>query len=156
MESKFNRVFSISTLYPEKSEKLPQTGIIKLPRKYEKVRQISNGSFTSVFCVKDRGKIGTIYAAKFMKDQIKNDNEEVEILKALQNCEQIPKIIDVFHSDYQTILITEYFAGKNFCCCTTLFLLLYNIIFIVVQHCLCCCTTLFLLLLKIICMIQVL
>ena len=48
-----------------------------------------------------------------MKDKIKNDNEEVEILKALQNCEQIPKIIDVFHSDYQTILITEYFAGRN-------------------------------------------
>ena len=113
MESKFNRALSISTLYPEKSEKLPQTGIIKLPRKYEKVRQISNGSFTSVFCIKDRGKIGTIYAAKFMKDKIKNDNEEVEILKALQNCEQVPKIIDVFHSDYQTILITEYFAGKN-------------------------------------------
>ena len=120
MESKFNRVLSISTLYPEKSEKLPQTGIIKLPRKYEKVRQISNGSFTSVFCIKDRGKIGTIYAAKFMKDKIKNDNEEVEILKALQNCEQVPKIIDVFHSDYQTILITEYFAGKNFCCCRNL------------------------------------
>ena len=113
MESKFNRVLSISTLYPEKSEKLPQTGIIKLPRKYEKVRQISNGSFTSVFCIKDRGKIGTIYAAKFMKDKIKNDNEEVEILKALQNCEQVPKIIDVFHSDYQTILVTEYFAGRN-------------------------------------------
>ena len=72
MESKFNRVLSISTLYPEKSEKLPQTGIIKLPRKYEKVRQISNGSFTSVFCIKDRGKIGTIYAAKFMKHKIKN------------------------------------------------------------------------------------
>ena len=113
MESKFNRVLSMSSLYPEKSEKLPQTGIIKLPRKYEKVRQISNGSFTSVFCIKDRGKIGTIYAAKFMKDKIRDDNEEVEILKALQNCEQVSKIIDVFHSDYQTVLITEYFAGRK-------------------------------------------
>ena len=113
MDSKFSRVLSISTLYPEKSEKLPQTGIIKLPRKYEKVGKISNGSFTSVFCIKDRGKKGTIYAAKFMKDKIKNDNEEVVILKALQNCEQVPKIIDVFHADYQTILITEYLAGEK-------------------------------------------
>ena len=113
MESKFSRVLSLTTLYPEKSEKLPQTGIIKLPRKYQKVQQISNGSFTSVFCIKDRGKTGTIYAAKFMKDKTKNANEEVEILKTLQNCEQVPKIVDVFHSDYQTILITEYLAGEK-------------------------------------------
>eukprot|EP00092_Neocalanus_flemingeri_P033572 GFUD01036497.1.p1 GENE.GFUD01036497.1~~GFUD01036497.1.p1 ORF type:complete len:690 (+),score=174.45 GFUD01036497.1:62-2131(+) len=113
MESKFNRVLSLTTLYPEKSEKLPQTGIIKLPRKYQKIQQISNGSFTSVFCIKDRGKKGTIYAAKFMKDKTKNGNEEVEILKTLQNCEQVPQMIDVFHTDYQTILITEYLAGGN-------------------------------------------
>ena len=113
MEATFSRAMSLGSiqLYPEKSEKLPQAGIIKLPRKYEKVRQISNGSFTSVFCIKDRGRIGTVYAAKFMKDKMLDENVEVGILKSLQNCEQVPKIIDIFHSQYQTILITEYFAG---------------------------------------------
>ena len=113
MEATFSRAMSLGSiqLYPEKSERLPQVGMIKLPRKYEKVRQISNGSFTSVFCIKDRGRIGTVYAAKFMKDKMKNENVEVGILKSLQNCEQVPKIIDIFHYDYQTILITEYFAG---------------------------------------------
>ena len=115
MEARFNRALSLGSiqLYPEKSEKLPQTGIIKLPRKYEKVRQISNGSFTNVFCIKDRGRIGTVYAAKFMKDNTRNDNIEVQLMKALQNCEQVPKIIDIFHFEYQTILITEYFAGER-------------------------------------------
>lgn len=115
MEATFSRAMSLGSiqLYPEKSERLPQVGMIKLPRKYEKVRQISNGSFTSVFCIKDRGRIGTVYAAKFMKDKMKNENVEVGILKSLQNCEQVPKIIDIFHSEYQTILITEYFAGGS-------------------------------------------
>ena len=112
LEPKFRRALSNTTLYPEKSERLPKTGMIKLPRKYEKLRQISNGSFTSVFCIKDRGKTGSVLAAKFMKDNLKNDNQEVEILRRLQNCERVPKIVDVIHSDYQTILVTDYFAGK--------------------------------------------
>ena len=111
MESKLKRVLSSNTMYPDKSEKLPSTGLIQLPERYEKICQISNGSFTSVFCVRDRGKLGPIYAAKYMKDKIEHDNAEVNILKKLQNCQQVPKIIEVCHKRYQTILITEYFAG---------------------------------------------
>ena len=41
MESKLNRLLlSRSTFYPEKSEKLPEVGIIELPERYEKVNDI--------------------------------------------------------------------------------------------------------------------
>ena len=37
MDDKLQRILSRTTLYPEKIEKLPEFGIIKLPDHYEKV-----------------------------------------------------------------------------------------------------------------------
>ena len=77
------------------------------------VCQISNGSYTSVFCVKDRGKFGPLYAAKYMKDKTKFGNSEVDILKQLQNCDQVVKLKEEHHDNYQTILITEFLSGHS-------------------------------------------
>ena len=66
-----------------------------------------------MFCVKDRGKEGPVYAAKHMKDRTFEGNAEVEILSNLQSSEHVVKIIESFHLDYQTILITEYLAGQS-------------------------------------------
>ena len=38
MDDKLQRILSRTTLYPEKNEKLPEYGIIKLPDHYEEVR----------------------------------------------------------------------------------------------------------------------
>ena len=116
------RLSSKATLYPEKSEKLPELGLMQLPSHYEKVSRISNGSYTSVFIVRDRGKDensqsernfeeGPLLAAKFMKDKTEFGNSEVDILRQLQGSDHIPKLVEDFHHDYQTILITEYLAG---------------------------------------------
>ena len=40
MDDKLQRILSRTTLYPEKIEKLPEFGIIKLPDHYEKVVRI--------------------------------------------------------------------------------------------------------------------
>ena len=37
MDDKLQRILSRTTLYPEKNEKLPEFGIIKLPDHYEEV-----------------------------------------------------------------------------------------------------------------------
>ena len=42
----------------------------------------------------------------------KYGNDEVEILKKLQNCDKIIHLVEDFHENYQTILITEYLTGK--------------------------------------------
>ena len=117
------RLSSKATLYPEKSVRLPE-GLMQLPGQYEKLSQISNGSYTSVFIVRDRGKNdnslleenseeGTLLAAKFMKDKTEFGNSEVDILRQLQGNEHIPRLIEDFHHDFQTILITEYLAGTR-------------------------------------------
>ena len=113
MESKINKLLSKSTFYPEKNEKLPEIGIMSLPEKYEKMYQMSNGSYTKMFCVKDRGKDGPIFAAKHMKDKTVDGNTEVEILRSLQSSEHVVKIVETVHQSYQTILITEYLAGQS-------------------------------------------
>ena len=66
-----------------------------------------------MFCVKDRGKDGPVYAAKYMKDKTVDGNIEVEILRNLQKSEHVVKIIESFHQSYQTILITEYLSGQS-------------------------------------------
>ena len=66
-----------------------------------------------MFCVKDRGKDGPVYAAKYMKDKTVDGNTEVEILRSLQSSEHVVKIIESLHQSYQTILITEYLAGQS-------------------------------------------
>ena len=48
-----------------------------------------------------------------MKDKKKHGNSEVDILKKLQNCHHIVKLIEEHHDNYQTILITEYLSGKK-------------------------------------------
>ena len=48
-----------------------------------------------------------------MKDKTEYGNEEVEILKKLQNCDKIIDLVEEYHENYQTILITEYLIGKN-------------------------------------------
>ena len=48
-----------------------------------------------------------------MKDKRKHGNSEVDILKKLQNCQQVVKLIEEHHDNYQTILITEYLSGNN-------------------------------------------
>ena len=66
-----------------------------------------------MFCVKDRGKDGPVYAAKYMKDKTVDGNIEVEILRNLQKSEHVVKIIESLHQSYQTILITEYLSGQS-------------------------------------------
>ena len=75
--------------------------------------QLSNGSYTKMFCVKDRGKDGPVYAAKYMKDKTVDGNTEVEILRSLQSSGHVVKIVESVHQSYQTILITEYLAGQS-------------------------------------------
>ena len=48
-----------------------------------------------------------------MKDKTEFGNEEVEILKKLQNCDKIIDLVEEYHENYQTILITEYLTGKT-------------------------------------------
>lgn len=74
---------------------------------------MSNGSYTKMFCVKDRGREGPLYAAKHMMDNVVDGNTEVDILRSLQSSENVVKIIETFHHELQTILITEYLAGQS-------------------------------------------
>lgn len=108
-----SRALSRATLYPVRSARLPRTGRMEIPAKYQELQQIANSAYTAVFAVKDRGKAGTVFAAKIMADRQKDGNEEVENLRALQNCEQVPRIVEVFHQDYQSILVMEYLAGQT-------------------------------------------
>ena len=135
MDRKLEKILTKSTFYPERSQKLYDGELIELPERYEKVTspfylnfnskicilcttfaikicQVSNGSYTSVFCVKEKGESKTLYAAKYMKDKTEYGNDEVEILKKLQNCDKIIHLVEDFHENYQTILITEYLTGK--------------------------------------------
>ena len=48
-----------------------------------------------------------------MKDKTEYGNEEVEILKKLQKCDKIISLVEEYHENYQTILITEYLTGKK-------------------------------------------
>ena len=66
-----------------------------------------------MFCVTHKENPGKKLAAKYMKDKRKHGNSEVDILKKLQNCQQVVKLIEEHHDNYQTILITEYLSGKN-------------------------------------------
>ena len=66
-----------------------------------------------MFCVTHKENPGKKLAAKYMKDKRKHGNSEVDILKKLQNCHQVVKLIEEHHDNYQTILITEYLSGKN-------------------------------------------
>ena len=54
-----------------------------------------------------------MFAAKYMKDRTEYGNEEVEILKKLQKCDKIIDLVEEYHENYQTILITEYLTGKK-------------------------------------------
>ena len=65
-----------------------------------------------MFCVRERGRDGSVLAAKYMQDSTMDGNTEVEILRSLQNSEHVVKIIESVHHRYQTILITEYLAGQ--------------------------------------------
>ena len=38
---------------------------------------------------------------------------EAELLRRLQECKHVPKLVDVFHSHLQTIIITEHLGGGN-------------------------------------------
>ena len=48
-----------------------------------------------------------------MKDKTKFGNSEVDILKQLQNCDQVVKLKEEHHDNYQTILITEFLSGHS-------------------------------------------
>ena len=48
-----------------------------------------------------------------MKDKTEYGNEEVDILKKLQNCDKIIDLVEEYHENYQTILITVYLTGKK-------------------------------------------
>lgn len=54
-----------------------------------------------------------MFAAKYMKDKTEYGNEEVEILKKLQKCDKIIYLVEEYHENFQTILITEYLTGKS-------------------------------------------
>ena len=56
----------------------------QLPAQYERKHQISNGAFSSVFCVKLRGKRNNIlYAAKYLKANTDAADREVQVKKFL-------------------------------------------------------------------------
>ena len=95
---------------------------------YERKYQISNGAFSSVFCIKQRGKrFHTLYAAKYLRANTERAKREVEILLRLQHCDQaccnispsetdcsvqVINFIEVFHCEYHTILVTEFLPGE--------------------------------------------
>ena len=47
-----------------------------------------------------------------MKDKTELGNSEVDILKQLQGCDNVVRVVADYHQDFQTILITEYLAGR--------------------------------------------
>ena len=63
--------------------------------------------------MREKGDSNSLLAAKYMKDKTEFGNEEVEILKKLQNCDKIIDLVEEYHENYQTILITEYLTGKT-------------------------------------------
>ena len=46
-----------------------------------------------------------------MQDSWFENNKEAELLGRLQECSHVPRLVEVFHSHLQTILITEYLTG---------------------------------------------
>lgn len=82
--------------------------------KYEQKYQISNGAFSSVFCIKQlRKKNRILYAAKYLKATREAAKREVEILVKLRRCNQVVTFIEVFQCQFYTILVTEYLPGGD-------------------------------------------
>jgi len=80
--------------------------------KYERKYQISNGAFSSVFCIKRRGsKNKTLYAAKYLRAETERAQREVDILTKCLTCPQIIDFVEAFHTQYHTILVTEFLPG---------------------------------------------
>jgi len=82
--------------------------------KYEQKNQISNGAFSSVFCIKQlKKKTRVLYAAKYLKANREATKREVEILVKLRRCNQVVTLIEVFQCQFYTILVTEYLPGGD-------------------------------------------
>ena len=80
---------------------------------YEQNHQISNGAFSSVFCVRQlKKKTRVLYAAKYLKANKEANIRETEILIKLRKCSQVVNLVEVFHCQFYTILVTEYLPGK--------------------------------------------
>ena len=97
----------------------------QLPRQYERKHQISNGAFSSVFCVRLRGRksgtggggnnaaAATLYAAKYLKAGTEAAEREVAVLRQLQKCQHVLKFVECFHCEFHTIIVTEYLSGES-------------------------------------------
>jgi len=104
MEKFFDRIVSVLTGRPP----------TQLPPQYERKHQISNGAFSSVFCVKLRGKRNNIlYAAKYLKAHTDAADREVQVLRRLQKSQHVLKFIECFRCEFHTIIITEYLSGGD-------------------------------------------
>ena len=75
--------------------------------------------------MKEKEDSESLFAAKYMKDTTEYGNEEVEILKKLQNCDKIIDLVEEYHENYQTILITEYLTGMKHILVRILVILFY-------------------------------
>jgi len=110
----YRRARSSISIKPAYRSRLPTSGLtIQLPHAYQKVRQISNGSYSAVSIVVERGTEGPLLAAKTVQDTTLEGSPEAELLRRLQDCEHLPKLVNVFHSHLQTIIITEHLGGGN-------------------------------------------
>lgn len=76
------------------------------------MRQISNGSYSAVWLVKERGTEGPLLVAKTVQDTTVEGSPETNVLRSLQDCGQVVRLMDAFHSHLQTIIITEYLPGR--------------------------------------------
>jgi len=110
----YRRARSSISIKPAYRSRLPSSGLtIQLPHSYQKVRQISNGSYSAVSIVVERGTEGPLLAAKTVQDTTLEGSPEAELLRRLQECEHVPKLVAVVHSHLQTIIITEHLGGGN-------------------------------------------
>jgi len=81
--------------------------------KYEKSYQLSNGAFSSVFCVRLRSAKNSLFAAKHLARASCTAEREAEILGALKRCAQVVPFVEGFHCKFHTIVVTELLSGGD-------------------------------------------
>jgi len=82
--------------------------------KYERRYQISNGAFSSVYCVKQRGARNKVqFAAKYLARTCTTARREAEVLEQLRTCTQVVNFVEAFHCEFHTIMVTEFLSGGD-------------------------------------------
>merc|ERR1719239_495537 len=81
----YRRARSSISIKPAYRSRLPTSGLtIQLPHAYQKVRQISNGSYSAVSIVVERGTEGPLLAAKTVQDTTLEGNIKMTVTLRLK------------------------------------------------------------------------